>query len=86
MWSRSSKSVVAEKDSVTLRFTTENWDIPQTVWVGNAKDGWMSIYPYAICPIEHEASGGGYDGVDVRDVSAYIYRFPSRPNDHKDTN
>ena len=43
MWSRSSKFVVAEKDSVTLRFTTENWDIPQTVWGWQCK-GWMDVH------------------------------------------
>ncbi len=56
--------------ATTLTFTNGNWDTAQTVTV-SAVDDLIAEGIHAIV-ITHTASGGGYDGVTISDVTASI--------------
>ncbi len=57
-------------DKSSLVFTTGNWSTPQTVTVDAVDDA--ELEGGHIGTITHSASGGGYDGVSISNVSAFV--------------
>ena len=58
--------------SAPLTFTTGNWNQPQTVTVRGINDDLDNDGDQRSATISHAASGGGYDGVQVDDVTVTV--------------
>ena len=64
------ESGVATVDKSSLTFTTANWNSAQTVTVTATDEDMAGVFKFA--QVAHEASGGGYDSVTVREVRVTV--------------
>ena len=64
------KSGVATVDKSSLTFTTTDWNSAQTVTVTATDEDMAGIFKFA--QVTHDASGGGYDTVTVREVRVTV--------------